>query len=52
MIYVNRGARLVAAKLSSWPTPQDAWKLFSTVSAFDAISTEVMGWTGGWEAVS
>jgi CubicO group peptidase (beta-lactamase class C family) len=52
MVYVNRGARVVAAKLSSWPTPQDAWKLFSTVSAFDAISTEVTGWTGGWEAVS
>ncbi len=52
MIYVNRGARVVATKLSSWPTPQDAWKLFSTVSAFDAISAEVAGWTGGWEAVS
>jgi CubicO group peptidase (beta-lactamase class C family) len=41
MIYVNRAARVVAAKLSSWPTPQDAWRLFSTVSAFDAISAEV-----------
>ena len=38
MIYVNRGARLVGVKLSSWPTPQDAWKLFSTLRAFDAIS--------------
>lgn len=41
MIYVNRGARVVAAKLSSWPTPQNAWKLFSTVAAFDAISADL-----------
>ncbi len=52
MIYVNRRAGLVAAKLSSWPTPQDAWKLFSTVAAFDAISAEVSGWTRGAAAVS
>ena len=38
MIYVNRTARVVGVKLSSWPTPQDAWKLFSTLRAFDAIS--------------
>ncbi|MDN5771703.1 MAG: beta-lactamase family protein [Microlunatus sp.] len=43
MIYVNRGARVVAVKLSSWPTPQDAWKLFSTVAAFDAISADLAG---------
>jgi hypothetical protein len=43
MIYVNRDARVVAVKLSSWPTPQDAWRLFSTVAAFDAISAEVSG---------
>ena len=41
MIYVNLAARLVAVKLSSWPTPQDAWKLFSTVSVFDAIGADV-----------
>ncbi|GAA3610841.1 serine hydrolase [Microlunatus ginsengisoli] len=41
MIYVNRAARVVAAKLSSWPTPQDAWRLFSTVSAFDSISADL-----------
>ncbi len=41
LIYVNRAARTVGVKLSSWPTPQDAWKLFSTVSAFDAISAAV-----------
>jgi hypothetical protein len=29
---------VVAAKLSSWPEPQHAWKLFSTLRAFDAIA--------------
>jgi len=38
MIYVNRAANLVAAKLSSWPLPQDANKLFPTIAAFDAIA--------------
>jgi CubicO group peptidase (beta-lactamase class C family) len=38
MIYVNRAANLVAAKLSSWPLPQDATKLFPTIAAFDAIA--------------
>ena len=37
MVYVNPLTRVVAAKLSSWPTPQDAWKLYSTLRAFDAI---------------
>jgi CubicO group peptidase (beta-lactamase class C family) len=41
MVYVNRAARLVAAKLSSWPTPQDAVKLFATLRAFDTISAYV-----------
>ena len=41
MIYVDRATGLVGVKLSSWPTPQDSWKLFSTVAAFDAISAEV-----------
>ena len=38
MIYVNRAANVVAAKLSSWPLPQDATKLFPTVAAFDEIA--------------
>ncbi len=38
MIYINRRAQVVAAKVSSWPTPQDADKLFSTLYAFDAIA--------------
>jgi CubicO group peptidase (beta-lactamase class C family) len=41
MIYINRASGLVAVKLSSWPTPQDSWKLFSTLAAFEAITAEV-----------
>jgi CubicO group peptidase (beta-lactamase class C family) len=41
MIYVDRATGVVGVKLSSWPTPQDSWKLFSTLAAFDAISAEV-----------
>ena len=41
MIYVNRAANLVAAKLSSWPLPQDATKLFSTIAAFDEIGVHL-----------
>jgi CubicO group peptidase (beta-lactamase class C family) len=41
MIYVDRATGLVAVKLSSWPTPQDSWKLYSTLAAFDAINAEV-----------
>jgi CubicO group peptidase (beta-lactamase class C family) len=42
MIYINRPAQLVAVKLSSWPLPQDAWKYFATIRAFDAIAS----WSG------
>ena len=41
MIYVNRAAGLVAAKLSSWPLPQDAGKLFPTIAAFDEIAAQL-----------
>jgi CubicO group peptidase (beta-lactamase class C family) len=41
MIYVNRAAGLVAAKLSSWPLPQDASKLFPTIAAFDEIAAQL-----------
>ncbi len=37
MIYINRPAQVVGVKLSSWPLPQDAAKLFGTLRAFDAI---------------
>lgn len=38
MIYINRRAGVVAAKLSSWPLPQHAHMLFSTLRAFDAVA--------------
>lgn len=41
MIYINRAADMVAAKLSSWPLPQDTAKLFSTLAAFDAIAASL-----------
>ena len=43
MVYVNRTAGVVAAKLSSWPDPQDPRKLFSTLAAFDAVATALGG---------
>jgi CubicO group peptidase (beta-lactamase class C family) len=41
MVYVDRETGLVAVKLSSWPTPQDPWRLFSTLAAFEAITVEI-----------
>jgi CubicO group peptidase (beta-lactamase class C family) len=41
MVYVHPAARIVAAKVSSWPTPQDAVALFSTMAAFDAVAASV-----------
>ncbi|MGN8025234.1 serine hydrolase domain-containing protein [Microbacterium sp. 22242] len=41
MIYVNRAANVVAAKLSSWPTPQDAERLLWTIRAFDAVARAI-----------
>ncbi|CAN5851913.1 serine hydrolase [soil metagenome] len=38
LIYVNRAAGLVAAKLSSWPLPQDPTKLAPTLAAFEAVA--------------
>jgi CubicO group peptidase (beta-lactamase class C family) len=38
MIYVNRAAGMVAAKLSSWPLPSDPAKLHPTIAAFDAVA--------------
>jgi CubicO group peptidase (beta-lactamase class C family) len=42
MVYVNPLTGVVAAKLSSWPEPQHAGKLFSTLRAFDAISSALV----------
>jgi hypothetical protein len=39
MVYIDFAADVVAVKLSCWPAPQDVWKLFSTFSAFGAITT-------------
>ncbi|WNG94724.1 serine hydrolase [Mycobacterium sp. ITM-2016-00318] len=41
LIYVNRAADMVAAKLSSWPLPEDPGKLFPTIAAFDEIATQL-----------
>lgn len=41
MIYINRATGVVGVKLSSWPTPQDAEKLFWTVRAFDVAASAV-----------
>ena len=41
LIYVNRAADMVAAKLSSWPLPEDLRKLFPTIAAFDEIATQL-----------
>lgn len=38
MVYINQRARVVAAKVSTWPTPQDGEKLLSTLLAFDAAA--------------
>jgi CubicO group peptidase (beta-lactamase class C family) len=43
MIYLNRRAGVVGAKLSSWPTPQDPNLLYSTLDAFEAIAQELGG---------
>ncbi len=41
MVYVNRAANVVAAKLSSWPTPQDGERLLWTIRAFDAVARTI-----------
>ncbi|HYY00571.1 MAG TPA: hydrolase, partial [Mycobacterium sp.] len=45
MIYVNRAAELVAAKLSTQPDSQDPQTLLSTLRAFDAVANELTGIT-------
>lgn len=46
MIYLNRAAGVVAAKLSSWPLPSDPSKLHPTIAAFDAVAA-VLGQSAG-----
>ena len=43
MIYVNRAAEVVAAKLSTQPDSQDPQTLFDTLRAFDAVAHELAG---------
>ena len=42
MVYVNRPARLVGVKMSSWPVPQDAVMLSATLQSFDAIAARMV----------
>lgn len=46
MIYVNRAAEVVAAKLSTQPDSQDPQTLSDTLRAFDAVAREWAGITG------
>jgi CubicO group peptidase (beta-lactamase class C family) len=45
MIYVNRAAEVVAAKLSTQPDYQDPQVLLDTLRAFDAVADEMAGIT-------
>jgi CubicO group peptidase (beta-lactamase class C family) len=45
MIYVNRAAETVAAKLSTQPDSGDPQMLFDTLRAFDAVAHELAGIT-------
>jgi CubicO group peptidase (beta-lactamase class C family) len=45
MIYVNRAADVVAAKLSSQPDSEDPQMLLDTLRAFDAVAHELAGIT-------
>lgn len=40
MIYVNRPAGIVAAKLSSWALPEEDDKLKATIAAFDTVAAQ------------
>lgn len=43
MVFVDRGTRTVAVKLSSWPTAQDPAYLVDTIRAFAAIGRHLAG---------
>ncbi|MGP5586121.1 hypothetical protein ACTXO0_04915 [Glutamicibacter ardleyensis] len=38
---MNPATKMIGVKLSSWPYPQDASKLFPTIRAFDAIANHL-----------
>jgi CubicO group peptidase (beta-lactamase class C family) len=41
LVYVDLARRVVAAKLSSWPYPQDAGMLDATLAAIDTIAADI-----------
>jgi CubicO group peptidase (beta-lactamase class C family) len=43
MVFVDRGTRTVAVKLSSWPAPQDPAHLLDTIRAFAAAGRQLAG---------
>jgi hypothetical protein len=43
MVFVDRGTRTVAVKLSTWPTPQDPAHLVDTIRALSAVGRELAG---------
>ena len=43
MVFVDRGTRTVAVKLSSWPTAQDPAHLVDTIRAFAAVGQHLAG---------
>jgi hypothetical protein len=43
MVFVDRGTRTVAVKLSSWPTPQDPAHLIDAIRAFSAVGRALVG---------
>jgi hypothetical protein len=43
MVFVDRGTRTVAVKLSAWPTPQDPAHLVDTIRALSAVGRELAG---------
>ena len=45
IIYVNRAADVIAAKVSTQPDSADPQMLFDTLRAFDAVALELAGIT-------
>jgi CubicO group peptidase (beta-lactamase class C family) len=40
-LYVDRGARLVVAKLSTWPTPLDEQQKIATLAVCEAVANHL-----------
>jgi CubicO group peptidase (beta-lactamase class C family) len=52
MVLIDRATRTVAAKMSSWPAPQDSAVLIDTIRAFVAAGRHLAGLTGPADARS